>query len=117
MDELSQQILTHFSLARSTDHIPSLVELIGVAVQLVERRPLSGSQKMELVKGVIPLVIAQLPLPEVSKSGLQASVFLVEDIAETILTVIEADQTLNSYWLRLWRCCSRKALNINFPLL
>lgn len=94
LDDFCVRVLEEYRQHHNEDHIPSLVELVGFAVQLAEGQGLTGKQKLTLVKGVLPLVVEELPLPPEVKELLEDGLFLVEDLVVSALAIVEAHRQL-----------------------
>jgi len=142
------QMKQRYASAQATDQAPSMLELVALSVQMVDRQPqtppLTGIQKMEIVKQAVAGVIGILPIPIVAKAQLQAGLFLVENVAEVALSLLKANEMLagevetavkgcmpsSCKWCPAW-CCGdssapavsktklpvSKPLNIPFPLI
>ena len=92
------QMKQRYASAQATDQVPSMLELVALSVQMVNRQPqtppLTGIQKMEIVKQAVAGVIGILPIPIVAKAQLQAGLFLVENVAEVALSLLKANEML-----------------------
>lgn len=120
VENLLQEMRNRYVIANGAQKVPTLLELVAVAVQLVDHQKLTGSQKMQVVKTVVSGIVAQLPIEDKLKTDLQAALFTVEELAEAALSLIKANKQLSG---PVTGCCSatqhtpNKPLNIPFPLL
>jgi len=126
-----------YASAEASNTVPSMLELVALGVQMVDQRPqtppLTGIQKMEIVKQVVAGIIDILPISESAKTQLQAGLFLVENVAEVALSLLKANEMLATEvetvikgCMPSWCCAdsstrvpvtTTKALNIPFPLI
>ncbi|MFA6972563.1 MAG: hypothetical protein WC208_14360 [Gallionella sp.] len=134
------EMKARYASAEASNQVPSMLELVALGVQMVDQRPqsppLTGIQKMEIVKQAVAGIIDILPIPALSKAQLQAGLFLVENVAEVALSLLKANamlatevETAIKGCMPSW-CCgdsstgtpvvtatTTKPLNIPFPLI
>lgn len=113
---ITADLLKRYQEAQVNNKTPSMAEMVAIAVQLAGgTRALDGAQKMTVVKAAVAATIKELPISTDEKVRLQAAAFVVEDLAETTLSLLKANSQLSGC---LTSCFSNGLkVNIPFPLL
>lgn len=100
IDAIIADMTQRYISAQTTNTVPSMLELVAIGVQLVDRTnaspALTGSQKMEIVKQVVAGIVAQLPMPADIRAQLQAGLFVVENLAEVALSLLKANAMIST---------------------
>jgi hypothetical protein len=119
--KIIDDITAYYADAQKSNTVPDLWELVGLAVQFIEKpipgvAKLTGAQKMAAVKQIVAGVIHQLPIPETTKAYLQQTLFKVENLVEVSLELLERNQQLQKGCMS---CLSStaKTLHIPFPVI
>lgn len=117
IDEISEQISGKLSKRYSDiKKAPSLMEIVGLAVQLVEGNSLTSAQKMQAVRMSVVCCIKSLNVTEEEKQQLLVSSSLIEDIAESAVSLIKVNNSLKNCLFKCFNTTIKK-FHIPFPIL
>lgn len=112
---MTDELLAYYRSAGAAN-APKITELVGLAVQMADLKPLTGAEKLQLVKAAVVGAVQRLDLTAEDRLKLEAGLVLVEELAETSLSLLKANTQLRTCLINCFNQTSRE-LKLPFPLI